>query len=167
MYSAQITSFCRQGGSERERSEPGIRNEVRNEQESGHTSSSSGGSGGNQTSDGRFNGKNRGQSFGQKGSRKTRDRSKTQVGRKKKRRSVAFTSDVPTSLPSTACLAEVLAFFGFVFEGTGAATKPSVAEAFAMLRLHTQPAETREAGSATLRSAILPSSFCVVLQSPM
>lgn len=48
--------------------------------------------------------------------------------------------------PSTACLAEVLVQFGFVFEGTGAATKPTIAEAFAMLRLHAQPAEARAAG---------------------
>lgn len=48
--------------------------------------------------------------------------------------------------PSTACLAEVLVHFCFVFEGAGAATKPTVAEAFAMLRLHAQPAEARAAG---------------------
>ncbi|CAN0066047.1 unnamed protein product, partial [Hapterophycus canaliculatus] len=48
-------------------------------------------------------------------------------------------------------LAEVLAAFGFVFEGVGAAVKPSVAEAFAMLRLHALPAEARAAGEATKR----------------
>lgn len=50
-----------------------------------------------------------------------------------------------------ASLAEILAAFGFVFEGTGAAVKPSVAEAFAMLRLHAQPAEARAAGEAAKR----------------
>lgn len=57
--------------------------------------------------------------------------------------------------PSTASLAEVLACFGFVFEGTSASVKPSVAEAFAMLRLHAQPAEARVAGEAARRYPVL------------
>lgn len=50
-------------------------------------------------------------------------------------------------------LAEILAAFGFVFEGVGPAVKPSVAEAFAMLRLHALPAEARAAGEAAKRYA--------------
>lgn len=55
------------------------------------------------------------------------------------------------TVSSTASLAEILAYFGFVFEGTGKAVKPSVAETFAMLRLHAQPAEVRVAGETTRR----------------
>lgn len=55
------------------------------------------------------------------------------------------------AVPSTTSLAEFLAFFGFAFEATGAAVKPSVAEAFAMLRLHAQPTEARAAGEAARR----------------
>lgn len=57
-------------------------------------------------------------------------------------------ADVGYIAPSTASLAEVIAYFGFVFESSGAAVKPSVAEAFAMLRLHAQPTEVRAAGEA-------------------
>ncbi len=70
---------------------------------------------------------------------------------------VAFAADGPrtttsaTATPSMASFAEILAAFGFVFEGAGAAVKPSVAEAFAMLRLHAQPAEARTAGEAVKR----------------
>lgn len=55
------------------------------------------------------------------------------------------------AVPSTTSLAEFLAFFGFAFEATGAAVKPSVAEAFAMLRLHAQPTEVRAAGEVARR----------------
>ena len=82
------------------------------------------------------------------------EESKSATTREGKKNRVAFASDdlslgAPT--PSTASLAEVLATFGFVFEGAGAAVKPSVAEAFAMLRLHAQPAEARAAGEAAKR----------------
>ena len=71
-------------------------------------------------------------------------------GRQQQR--VAFAADGPrATAPSMASLPETLAAFGFVFEGTGAAVKPSVAEAFAMLRLHAQPVEARAAGEAAKR----------------
>lgn len=83
---------------------------------------------------------------------------KKEGGNKKKDRQqqqrVAFVTDGSTDggmPPSVASLAEILAAFGFVFEGAGAAVKPSVAEAFAMLRLHAQPAEARAAGEAARR----------------
>lgn len=81
------------------------------------------------------------------------EESKSATARKGKKNRVAFVSDGPsgTPTPSTASLAEILAAFGFVFEGAGAAVKPSVAEAFAMLRLHAQPAEARAAGEAAKR----------------
>lgn len=71
--------------------------------------------------------------------------------RSPKNKTVGFAADATAAPPSTACLAEILAWFGFVFEGAGLATKPSVAEAFAMLRLHAQPAEARAAGEAARR----------------
>ncbi|CAM9341695.1 unnamed protein product, partial [Choristocarpus tenellus] len=52
---------------------------------------------------------------------------------------------------STACLAEVLASFGFVFEAVGAPSKPSVAAAFAMLRLCSSPTEVRVAGETAIK----------------
>ncbi|CAM9744831.1 unnamed protein product [Scytosiphon promiscuus] len=80
-------------------------------------------------------------------------------GRTHHQQRVAFAADddevggsrggVTTS--STVSFAEILAAFGFVFEGVGAAVKPSVAEAFAMLRLHALPAEARAAGEAAKR----------------
>eukprot|EP00903_Cladosiphon_okamuranus_P006300 g6178.t1 len=75
------------------------------------------------------------------------------TAREGKKNRVAFASDDLSRAPahSTASLAEILATFGFVFESTGAAVKPSVAEAFAMLRLHAQPAEARAAGEAAKR----------------
>lgn len=75
-----------------------------------------------------------------------RSRSRGKGRRRDEKPGRGMEHDTRISGPSTANLAEVLASFGFVFEGTGAATKPSVAEAFAMLRLHAQPAETRVAG---------------------
>lgn len=85
-------------------------------------------------------------------------------GRQRQRPRVAFAAEdddeavggngrggIATS--STVSLAEILAAFGFVFEGVGAAVKPSVAEAFAMLRLHALPTEARAAGEAAKRYA--------------
>lgn len=78
---------------------------------------------------------------------------KSATTREGKKNRVAFASDGLSWAPppSTASLAEILATFGFVFESAGTAVKPSVAEAFAMLRLHAQPAEARAAGEAAKR----------------
>lgn len=75
----------------------------------------------------------------------------TREGKKNRVAFAAADGLSPAPSPSTASLAEILAAFGFVFEGAGAAVKPSVAEAFAMLRLHAQPAEARAAGEAAKR----------------
>ncbi|CAB1112242.1 unnamed protein product [Ectocarpus sp. CCAP 1310/34] len=87
--------------------------------------------------------------------REMNSRGGTEWGRQQHQR-VAFAEDYGDDggLPapsSSASLAEILAAFGFVFEGAGAAVKPSVAEAFAKLRLHAQPAEARAAGEAAKR----------------
>lgn len=82
------------------------------------------------------------------------------VGRRNRGRRVEFAA------PSTASLAEIIAFFGFVFEGTGAAVKPSVAEAFAMLRLHAQPAEARAAGEAARRCTFPKGAQIITSCSP-
>ncbi|CAM9466188.1 unnamed protein product [Ectocarpus fasciculatus] len=77
-------------------------------------------------------------------------------GRRQQQQRVSFADDYRDDggLPvpsSSASLAEILAAFGFVFDGAGAAVKPSVAEAFAKLRLHAQPGEARAAGEAAKR----------------
>lgn len=77
-------------------------------------------------------------------------------GRRQQQQRVSFADDYGDDggLPvpsSSASLAEILAAFGFVFDGAGAAVKPSVAEAFAKLRLHAQPGEARAAGEAAKR----------------
>lgn len=83
---------------------------------------------------------------GRSGKRGSRDVDDAEdAGRGRSRGRVGF------AVPSTASLAEILAFFGFAFEATGLAVKPSVAEAFAMLRLHAQPTEVRVAGEAARR----------------
>lgn len=84
------------------------------------------------------------------------EESKMATRKEGKRHRVAFAADglSKTPAPSTASLAEILATFGFVFEGAGPAVKPSVPEAFAMLRLHAQPAEARAAGEAAKRYAL-------------
>ena len=79
---------------------------------------------------------------GEDGGKGEEEESKSATTTEGKKNRVAFAPDGLSGMPmpSTASLAEVLATFGFVFEGAGAAVKPSVAEAFAMLRLHAQPA---------------------------
>ena len=86
----------------------------------------------------------------------TRQKTRGKRGRRNSRRGRARDADeTPTgeraAVPSTTSLAEFFASFGFVFESAGRAVKPSVAEAFAMLRLHAQPAEARSAGEAARR----------------
>lgn len=85
-----------------------------------------------------------------------RNETNSRDGTEWRRQRVAFADDCgdDTGLQapsSSVSLAEILAAFGFVFEGAGAAVKPSVAEAFAKLRLHAQPAEARAAGEAAKR----------------
>lgn len=104
----------------------------------------------------REGGRRRGVAGGEEEGEGEEGESKSATTRGGKKNRVAFASDddpsvgTPTT-PSTASLAEILATFGFVFESAGAAVKPSVAEAFAMLRLHAQPAEARAAGEAAKR----------------
>lgn len=111
---------------------------------------------------GQGEGRRRGADAGDGGERRGESKSEAGGEEKNDRRGgrqqrVAFAADGPrttataTVTPSMASLAEILAAFGFVFEGAGAAVKPSVAEAFAMLRLHAQPAEARAAGEAAKR----------------
>lgn len=104
---------------------------------SGSGSGGSGGSGGGLNSDNAKNARGKRQRrAGRRGRARDADRRAT---------------DERRTVPSTTSLAEILATFGFVFEGTGRAVKPSVAEAFAMLRLHAQPAEVRAAGETARR----------------
>lgn len=151
--SAQITAFC--GGVNGTKG-------LRKNEEIKATTTTAGGrdegfSSGNGSSEEQKSGRKGTASKRRRGSHKDtnararRDDGTADLGKSINGKRAGFNKSPPPQLSSTACLAEVLACFGFVFEGAGAATKPSVAEAFAMLRLHAQPAEARAAGEATRR----------------
>lgn len=131
---AQITAFCRGGTPTGREDHPGHRNKSRDQR-------------------GQRGGRRQDVAGGEEEAEGGEEESKSAATREGKKNRVAFAADglSKTTTPSTASLVEILATFGFVFEGAGAAVKPSVAEAFAMLRLHAQPAEARAAGEAAKR----------------
>lgn len=133
--SAQIAAFCQQGVSDDGSRKEATKGKKRVEIE-GDTSS--------------INTDPEGKSAKRYTGQRKHSESTKRSNRKKHKGQVGFAS-AATPISSTACLAEVFACFGFVFEGAGGGTKPSVAEAFAMLRLHAQPAEAQAAGVAARR----------------
>lgn len=95
---------------------------------------------------------NGGGGFNSVNAKRSRGKRRRRAGRGGRARDVDREAmDERRTVPSTTSLAEILATFGFVFEGTGRAAKPLIAEAFAMLRLHAQPTEVRVAGETTRR----------------
>jgi Ca2+-binding EF-hand superfamily protein len=63
----------------------------------------------------------------------------------------ATTATTTSSKRATAFLPELLALFGYLFEGAGAEHKPSVATSFAMLRLHASQTDVKVCAETVLR----------------